>query len=61
MQHEKGCMMEDKPKMANPQVAFSVPASLLEKTDKLAEREMISRAAFLRRLLAERVRLAEGV
>jgi hypothetical protein len=52
--------MSDKPKTADPQVVFTCPQSLIVKADILVEREMISRAAFLRRLLAERVRLAES-
>jgi hypothetical protein len=51
--------MSDKPKTADPQVVFTCPQSLIAKADQLAEREMISRSALIRRLLAERLRLAE--
>jgi hypothetical protein len=59
MQREKGCMMSDKPKIADPQVVFTCPQSLIAKADHLAEREMISRSALIRRLLAERLRRVE--
>jgi metal-responsive CopG/Arc/MetJ family transcriptional regulator len=48
--------MTDKRKTADSQVAFHVPPSLLQRVDELAERELISRSAWLRRLVARAVR-----
>jgi hypothetical protein len=48
--------MNEKQRVVDPQVVFTCPQALIEKADRLAEQELISRAAFLRRLLAERVR-----
>jgi hypothetical protein len=40
-------------------VAFSLPRPLAEKADRIAEREFISRAAWLRRLVAQRLQEIE--
>ena len=49
-------MTDENQKHADPQVVFKVPASLLEKVDELAQRELISRAAWVRRLVVRAVR-----
>jgi metal-responsive CopG/Arc/MetJ family transcriptional regulator len=49
-------MTDKQQKFADSQVAFHVPLFLLRRVDELAERELISRSAWLRRLVARAVR-----